>query len=200
MLRWNEDDGRPRARLYLRPRSRDAEHVILVTPRLYLTPFTLPMVEAVMLGRRDEAERIANARLPPAWPNRALIERAFTASLDRIRADPAQRLWGDRMMLSRDGERRVLGSVVFHGAPGDDGVVEIAYGVEEGSQGMGLATEATRASVEWALAQPGVRVVTATTFAWHAASLRVIEKLEMKPAGTRDHDVLGEMLVFARSV
>jgi RimJ/RimL family protein N-acetyltransferase len=171
--------------------------VILATPRLYLVPFTLPMVEAVMLGRRDDAERIANARLPPAWPNRALIERAFTASLDRIRADPAGRLWGDRLMLSRDGERRVLGSVVFHGAPGDDGVVEIAYGVEEGSQGMGLATEATRASVEWALAQPGVRVITATTFAWHTASLRVIQKLDMKPAGTREHDMLGEMLVFA---
>ena len=151
-----------------------------------------------MLGRREDAERIADARLPPAWPNRALIERAFTASLDRIRADPEKRLWGDRMMLSRDGERRVLGSVVFHGAPEADGIVEIAYGVEEGSQGMGLATEATRASVEWALAQPGVRVVTATTFAWHLASMRVIEKLGMKPAGTRDHDMLGEMLVFAR--
>ncbi len=172
--------------------------MILVTPRLELVPFTLPMVEAVMLGRREDAERIANARLPPAWPNRALIERAFTASLENIRADPARRLWGDRMMLSRDGERRVLGSVVFHGAPGDDGVVEIAYGVEEGSQGMGYATEATRASVEWALAQPDVRVVKATTFAWHVASLRVIEKLGMQAAGTRDHDMLGEMLVFAR--
>jgi len=168
----------------------------LETPRLELVPMTLPMVEAVMLGRREDAERIANATLPPAWPNRALVERAFTASLDAIRADPARRLWGDRMMLARDGERRVLGSVVFHGAPGDDGVVEIAYGVEEGSQGNGYATEAVRRSLEWALAQPGVRVVTATTFAWHSASLRVIEKCAMKPFGTRDHELLGEMLVF----
>jgi RimJ/RimL family protein N-acetyltransferase len=91
----------------------------------------------------------------------------------------------------------VLGSVVFHGAPGDDGVVEIAYGVKEGSQGQGYATEATRASVSWALEQPGVRTVTATTFGWHIASLRVIEKLGMKLAGTRDHELLGEMLVYA---
>lgn len=171
--------------------------MIIVTPRLELVPITLPLAEAVILGKRDDAERIANAKLPPAWPNPALIERAFTASLDRIRADPEHRLWGDRLMLSRDGERRVLGSVVFHGAPGDDGVVEIAYGVEEGSQGIGLATEATRASVAWALAQPRVRVITATTLEWHRASLRVIEKLGMKPYGTRDHEVLGEMLVFA---
>ena len=171
---------------------------ILVTPRLELVPITLPIAEAVMLGRRADAEAMANARLPPAWPNRAIIERAFTASLERMREDPARRLWGDRLMLSRDGERRVLGSVVFHGAPADDGIVEIAYGVEEGSQGQGYATEATRASVTWALAQPGVRAVQATTFAWHRASMRVIEKLEMRPIGVRDHDLMGEMLVYER--
>ena len=171
---------------------------ILVTPRLELVPITLAIAEAVMLGRRADAEALANARLPPAWPNRALIERAFTASLERMREDPARRLWGDRLMLSRDGERRVLGSVVFHGAPGEDGIVEIAYGVEDGSQGQGYATEATRASVPWALAQPGVRAVQATTFAWHRASTRVIEKLEMRPIGTRDHDIMGEMLVYER--
>lgn len=168
----------------------------ILTPRLELVPITLPMVEAVMLGQREDAERIADARLPPAWPNRALIERAFTASLDRIRADPDTRLWGDRLMLAREGERRVLGSVVFHGAPDESGIVEIAYGVEEGSQGQGYATEATRACVDWALAQANVRAVQATTFAWHKASLRVIEKLGMTPCGTREHEMLGEMLVF----
>jgi len=171
---------------------------VLLTTRLELVPMTLEMVEAVILGRRDDAERIANARLPSAWPNRALVERAFTTSLDAIRADPARRLWGDRMILTREGERRVLGSVVFHGKPGDDGVVEVAYGVEDASQGQGYATEATLASVEWALAEPGVRVVQATTFAWHRPSLRVIEKVGMVHVGTRDHELMGELLVFER--
>jgi RimJ/RimL family protein N-acetyltransferase len=168
----------------------------LLTPRLELVPITLPLVEAVMLCKREDAERIAGAPLPPAWPNRALVERAFTASLDRIRADPETRLWGDRFIIAREGERRVLGSVVFHGKADANGVVEVAYGVEEGSQGQGYATEATRACVEWALAHDEVRAVQATTFAWHKASLRVIEKIGMKPWGTRDHDVLGEMLVY----
>jgi ribosomal-protein-alanine N-acetyltransferase len=171
---------------------------VLLTPRLELVPMTLEMVEAVILGRREDAERIANAQLPAAWPNRALVERAFTTSLEAIRADPAARLWGDRMILTREGERRVLGSVVFHGKPGDDGVVEVAYGVEDSSQGQGYATEATLASVEWALREPGVLVVQATTFAWHRPSLRVIEKIGMKPIGTRDHELMGELLVFER--
>ena len=60
----------------------------LRTERLLLEPMTLAMVEAVMAGDREAAERIAEARLPPAWPNRALVERAFTASLEEILADP----------------------------------------------------------------------------------------------------------------
>ncbi len=173
---------------------------LLRTARLELVPMTVAMVEAVMLGRRDDAERLVRARMPSRWPNRELVERAFTASLDAIRAQPDVRLWGDRVMIVRSGEAdaRVVGSVVFHGRPGDDGVAEIAYGVEEASQSQGYATEAVAESVAWALSQPGVNAVQAATFAWHRPSLRVIEKVGMQPAGKREHDMLGEMLVFER--
>lgn len=158
---------------------------------------TLDMVEAVMLGDRARAERAAGAALPPAWPNHELIERAFTASLEAVRADPEKRLWGDRLLVTREGPRRVLGSVVFHGRP-DDGIAEVGYGVEEASQRMGLATEATRACVEWALAEEGVAAVRATTMPWHRASLRVIEKLGMAKIGEREHPIFGELFVFER--
>ena len=162
---------------------------------------TVAMVDAVMSGRREDAEALVQARMPERWPNRDLVERAFTASLDAIRAVPEVRLWGDRVMIlpGSPGEPdRVVGSVVFHGRPGEDGVAEIAYGVEDASQGLGYATEAVEASVGWALAQEGVRAVQAATFAWHRPSLRVIEKVGMTEVGTRDHDLLGEMLVFER--
>jgi RimJ/RimL family protein N-acetyltransferase len=162
---------------------------------------TVAMVEAVMSGRREDAEALVQARMPERWPNRDLVERAFTASLEAIQADPEVRLWGDRVMVlpgTRGEPDRVVGSVVFHGRPGEEGVAEIAYGVEEASQGQGYATEAVGASVDWAFAQPGVRAVQAATFAWHLPSLRVIEKVGMVRVGTRDHEVLGEMLVFER--
>ncbi len=173
--------------------------MVLQTARLSLEPITLALVEAVILGRRDVAEAMLEADLPGAWPNRALVERAFCASLDAIRAAPDTRLWGDRIMVRRGprGERRVVGSVVFHGRP-DDGVAEVAYGVEDGSQGEGLATEATEASVAWALRQPSIVAVQATTVPWHTASLRVIAKLGMTQVGVRDHEILGDLLVFER--
>lgn len=173
-------------------------HRPIQTTRLELLPITLPIVEAVMLGRRDDAEAAIGAPLPEAWPGRALIERAFTASLERIRANPGKRLWGDRVAVLRGGERRVIGSVVFHGAPDDEGVVEIAYGIEESSQGQGYATEAALACMKWAFSQNDVRCVKATTPTWHRASRRVLEKIGMRHVGMSEHEMLGELMEWER--
>jgi RimJ/RimL family protein N-acetyltransferase len=87
--------------------------------------------------------------------------------------------------------------VVLHGRPDEDGVAVVGYGVERGSQGRGYATEGTRAAVAWAFSQPGVCVVRATTYPFHAASLRVIAKLGMKRVDTREDALFGELYVFA---
>jgi [ribosomal protein S5]-alanine N-acetyltransferase len=168
----------------------------LVTERLRLVPITLEVIEAVLDHDKPRAEAIVGATFPPAWPNDELVALGFPFSREALRAHPEIRLWGDSLVLLRD-EPRVVGSVVFHGHP-SDGVAEVAYGVEEGSRRQGLANEATRAAVEWALAQEGIEAVQATTFPWHVASLGVIRNLGMHPIGTRDHDTLGELLVFER--
>lgn len=171
----------------------------LVTPRLMLEPMTLPLVEAVFRSDRAALEAIAGAKIPAAWPGRVLVERAFSASLEAIRADPDTRLWGDRLMITREGdERLVIGSIIFHGKPDATGIAEVGYGVEESWQRKGVATEGTRAVVDWALLQPGVRVVTATTPPWHAASIRVLEKSGLVRVGTEEHETLGEVLRFSR--
>lgn len=172
----------------------------LVTPRLILEPITLPVVEATFRGDRAAIEALVHAKVPDAWPGRALIERAFSASLEHIRADPATRLWGDRLMIAvteLGGARLVVGSVVFHGRP-TSGVAEVGYGVEERWQRRGYASEATRACVDWALAQPGIVAVTATTPPWHTASIRVLERSGLTPIGIEEHEALGEVLRFER--
>ena len=105
----------------------------LWTARLELAPVTTDLVRAVLAGKREQAEECLGAVLPALWPGRALVERAFYASLDAILEAPDVRLWGDRVMITREGARRVVGSVVFHGAPDAEGAVEVAYGVEEES-------------------------------------------------------------------
>lgn len=168
----------------------------LVTSRLRLVPVTLDAIEAVLDHDRDRAEAVVGARFPDQWPNDDLVALGFPYSRAALREAPEIRLWGDSLVLLRD-EPRVVGSVVFHGHP-SDGIAEVAYSIEEGSRGAGFATEATCCCVEWALAQDGIAAVQATTFPWHLASLGVIKKLGMQQVGTRDHDTLGELLVFER--
>jgi RimJ/RimL family protein N-acetyltransferase len=167
----------------------------LNTERLQLLPMTVEHVEAVMLERRDELARMLDAQIPAGWPGRDVVARAYS-SIERIRHDPGV-LWGDRLVIALDGPRRVVGSVVFFGAPDRDGSIEIAYGIEPGSQRRGYAVEATRACVAWAFEQPEVHEITATTPPFHHASIRVLERLGMKRSGTRDHELLGELLVWS---
>lgn len=168
----------------------------LVTPRLRLVPITLDAIEAVLDHDKARAEAVVGARFPDQWPNDDLVALGFPYSRAALREDPEVRLWGDSLVLLRD-EPRVVGSVVFHGYPAD-GVAEVAYSIEEASRCRGYAVEAVGACVDWALAQPGIQAVQATTFPWHLASLGVIRGLGMAPVGSREHDTLGELLVFER--
>jgi RimJ/RimL family protein N-acetyltransferase len=177
----------------------ECESEALVTPRLVLEAVTLAIVEATFRGDRSALEALVGAKIPAAWPGRALIERAFCASIDDVRADPDTRLWGDRLMIARDddGARIVVGSVIFHGRP-PDGEAEIGYGVEERWQRNGFGSEATSACVEWALREPGIHRVSATTPPWHLASIRVLEKSGFCCVGPEEHEMLGEVLRFER--
>jgi RimJ/RimL family protein N-acetyltransferase len=174
----------------------DPASEVLVTERLLLEPVTVAMIEAVAHESWAEFEQLARARGPEVLPGPEIIHRGFGWSIDRIRKNPEWRLWGDRLMIARHGERRVLGSVIFHGHPGEEGIAEVGYGVEEAARGQGLATEATRACVQWALRQPAVLTVNATAHSQNPASIRVLEKIGMRRTATRD-ELYGELFVYS---
>ena len=173
------------------------ESAVLTTARLELRPITLLQVVAILEGRRrQEIEALVGAEMPWTWPSQTLIEQVFRASLEDVLADPDARLWGDRFVVTREGPPKVVGSVIFHGRPAGDGVCEIAYGIEETSQGKGYASEALAACVAWALEQPECHVIRAETSAWHKPSLRVLEKVGGRIAGEFEEADRGKMLVY----
>lgn len=172
---------------------------VLITSRLELRPVSLPVISALLESRpRPEIEKIVGAELPWTWPSRALVDQAFPASLEAVRADPETRLWGDRLMVTREAPTRVVGSIIFHGRPGPDGLAEVSFGVEDTSQGQGYATEALGACVEWALAQPECKLVRATTTDWHKASKKLLERVGMKLVAERQEGST-RMLVYEKS-
>ena len=168
----------------------------LVTERLLLEPVTVDMIDAAMSNDWTRLEVLANARGPSAYPGPELFHRGFGWSIERIRRNPEWRLWGDRLMITRVGERRIVGSVVFHGHPDEDGVADIGYGVDDALRGRGIATEATLACIRWALDQPAVLAVTATIHSLNVPSQRVAEKVGMTRVGSRD-EPFGELLNYA---
>ncbi|MFG2604074.1 GNAT family N-acetyltransferase [Streptomyces sp. NPDC048514] len=78
--------------------------------------------------------------------------------------------------LVRREDGRAVGGIGFHGAPDEEGRVEIGYDLVEGARGRGYATEAVGALTEWALARPDVDLVLATIEHDNAASQRVVAR------------------------
>ena len=68
------------------------------------------------------------------------------------------------------------GGCAFKGPPDRDGVVELAYGIDEPHRGRGFATEAAGALAGFAFASGLVRVVRAHTRIENDASARVLSR------------------------
>ncbi|MCT9091251.1 GNAT family N-acetyltransferase [Streptomyces sp. ASQP_92] len=82
--------------------------------------------------------------------------------------------WGAYVMVRAE-DGRAIGGIGFHGPP-EDGRVEIGYDLAESARGQGYATESLAALTAWALAQPGVETVYATTDEDNTASQRVLNR------------------------
>lgn len=83
--------------------------------------------------------------------------------------------WGV-FAVQRTEDGTALGGAGFHGPP-DSGAVEIGYDLSESARGSGWATDAARALCQWALSQPGVLMVLATTEPANRASQAVLERV-----------------------
>jgi len=96
--------------------------------------------------------------------------------IEKLRAAQGSDPWEFGYTVVHVALQRAIGGVSFKGAPDTDGLVEIAYGIDEPFQGHGYATEAAAALVDFAFADPRVRVVCAHTRREAVASPRVLEK------------------------
>lgn len=93
--------------------------------------------------------------------------------------------WGIFAILrSRDG--MALGSIGFHGPPDDNGLVEIGYDLSPSARGAGWATDAARLLAAWALTDPEVRTVLATTEPGNLPSQRVLERVGFTRVADRE--------------
>ncbi|MBR4695956.1 MAG: GNAT family N-acetyltransferase [Selenomonadaceae bacterium] len=113
------------------------------------------------------------------------LKKAYQEMLDGYLAHPEQGEWYAIWMVTRrDGVQ--VGDLSFKGL-NEDGSVEIGYGISDEFQGQGYATEAVKATVDWALKQDGVLRVEAETEPDNTASQRILAK-----CGFVSNGIMGE--------
>lgn len=116
-----------------------------------------------------------------------------------VRDNPENIRWYYRMIVDR--ERNVaVGSVSFHGAPDERGMVEIGIGIAKAEQGHGFASEALFGMWNWAAQQPGVKYLRYTVSPSNAASMAIIKKFEFPQIGEQIDEEDGLELIFEISV
>lgn len=82
---------------------------------------------------------------------------------------------------------RIVGDVGLSVADGEPGVIKVGYTIDPAFQGLGYATEAIRALVEYAFETLGAELVRAHASAENAPSIRVAEKVGMRLVERFEH-------------
>ena len=150
---------------------------MLFTQRLDLIEATPESLRAAIDDVKQLGE-LLHARIPSDWPPE-LLDAPSLEWVVRWLANPANEpAFGMYWMVLRESAavRALVGAAGFKGMPGEDGTVEIGYGVVAGYQRRGFATETVRAFLVHAFASPKVTRVIAETYPTLAASIGVLEK------------------------
>lgn len=165
------------------------------TGRLELIPLEAEAIEALLGGDGPRLKSLTGADFsPPVAPPPYMAE-SLPVVRDRLRRSPGETPWWNWLVVRQD-DHRAVGSVAFGGTPDAAGAVLIGYAMYPGHEGHGYATEAVRAMMEWAFAQPGVGIVRALAPVWNTPAVHVAEKVGMRPVASDEDDEVGEVLVY----
>ncbi len=148
--------------------------------------------EPVIATARLELHHISGDRLIDLFENRddtfALEGETFTNPLrvlidfqgplawrvPRVKEEPATNKWLVRWIVLKE-NREIIGSTSFHGAPDEQGMMEIGLGIESQYQSQGYAKEALLGMWRWVLNFPEVKTLRYTVSPENLPSIAVIK-------------------------
>ena len=162
--------------------------------RLDLPLLSAGLMEALLDGKAGEVGRAIGATISPSWlkDNAWLLARRAR----QVRVNPASEPWLLRPIVVRRGARPVAGTINFHGAPDERGMVEVGYVLLPRFRGRGYAIEAVRALLAWAERDPQVTVFRASVSPNNERSLHLVGKLGFERVGEQMDPEDGLELVF----
>lgn len=166
--------------------------------RLDLVPMSLELMEALLDGDLQSAQKTVGYRIPSDWPQ--VMESVLRFRIPLARAHPdATPLLLLAMVLRADPEV-VVGRLGFHGPVDDDGMLEIGYEVFPAYRRQGYAREAVVAMFHWAQRDPAVLRFRASVSPENASSRNLVTGLGFVEVGSQWDDEDGEETLFERPV
>jgi len=157
---------------------------------------SVPFMRALVADDLDAAAREIGATVPATLSED--LQDFLRYRLAQLDVDPSILPWLGRAMVLTDeaGTRSVIGSIGFHGAPDDQGRVEIGYRVEPEYRRRGFARESVQAMFDWAAGVHGIRRFVASISPTNAPSLQLASGFGFVQTGSHIDDIDGLELEF----
>lgn len=164
------------------PSAPQADALVLHTPHLRMIAATPAIIRADLKGPHALDRTLGVAR-PREWPPE-LLERDDLERMLRVAERPGRAGFNSWYLVTpaqRMRRAQLVGIAGLGSPPSDDRLIMVGYSIVPSARRRGYATEATRALIEFALAQPGVDCVFAETYPVLVASIGVLEKVGFRP-------------------
>ncbi len=116
----------------------------------------------------------------------------------QVKINPELNIWFVRWIVLKE-TNEIIGSISFHAAPDDNGMIEIGYEIAEEFRNRGYGSEALKGMWEWVIDQPGVRTLRYTVSAENLASVAVINKFGFEHVGQQIDEEDGPEEIYEMS-
>jgi ribosomal-protein-alanine N-acetyltransferase len=172
---------------------------VIRSPRLDLVLLSPELMDALILGDKEAAQMISQARLPHGiFPVTPKDSDFFRMRRDQVQNDATWAPWSLRAVVLRD-EDIVIGTANFHGPPGVNdtstpGAVEVGYEILPAYRRAGFGTEVALSMLTWANRVYGITHFISGVAPDNVPSLRLNEKIGFVPTGNVvDGEVIFEL-------
>jgi len=169
----------------------------IITTRLELVHIS-PQGIIDLLEKRDDTAAIAGRSFTN--PHKILVRKSGPLGwrVPQVKADPSCNKWFVRFIVPKS-SREIIGSTSFHGAPDENGMIEIGLGIEEAFRNQGYAREALSGMWRWVSDQPKVKTLRYTVSPDNLPSIAVINYFGFENKGQQIDEVDGLENVYEMS-
>ena len=170
---------------------------LIQTPRLDLHHIEADdLIE--LFEKRDDSKALSGKAFTN--PLRVLID--FQGPLawrvPQIKQDPSVNKWFVRWAVLRS-TQEVIASASFHGAPDENGMIEIGLGVENAYQRQGFGKEILQGMWGWVVTEPGVKILRYTVSPTNSASIALVNSFGFNCVGEQLDEIDGPESIYEMS-